>query len=153
MIIATGSCSRKFGDICYTFVIFITNISDFIVERLLTWLNEKNYPLYFFIVILVNCFLHFVCIYFLVGSRIHLLMTDPEYDMITSSNNKNSTDITQFISLRSKIRSMSIIKIINSTVSTNSTLRSRGSTINSFKSSNPCIKNGNGNANANANVV
>jgi len=107
MIIVTGSRSKKFGDICYTFVIFSTNISDFTTEHLLMMLNEKNYPIYFFLVILVNCFLHIICVYFLVGSRIHLLMTNPNYDFNDSSYG-SSTDLSQYVALRSKIRSMSI---------------------------------------------
>ncbi|ORX46467.1 hypothetical protein BCR36DRAFT_297677 [Piromyces finnis] len=128
MIIITGSRSRKFGDICYTFVIFITNISDFNVERLIVWLNEENYPLHFFIIIIFDCVLHFICVYFLVGSRIQLLLTNPEFDFVNSSN--NSSDDTQYIALRSRIRSMSILKFISSIGSTDtrkSMLRSTNS--------------------------
>jgi len=142
MIIATGSCSKKFGDICYTFVIFSTNISDFIVERLLHWLSDKEYPLYFFLVVLVNCSLHIICVYVLVGSRIHLLMTDPNFD--ASSSTSSTTDATQFIALRTKIRSISIIKKISTLVSSsnksnNSQMKSGENTINSFKFKEPSV--------------
>jgi len=142
MIIATGSCSKKFGDICYTFVIFSTNISDFIVERLLHWLSDKEYPLYFFLVVLVNCSLHIICVYVLVGSRIHLLMTDPNFD--ASSSTSSTTDATQFIALRTKIRSISIIKKISTLVSSsnksnNSQMKSGENTINSIKFKEPSV--------------
>ncbi|ORX59215.1 hypothetical protein BCR36DRAFT_401805 [Piromyces finnis] len=92
MIIATGSQSRKFGDICYTFVIFITNISDYIIERLITRLDGGDYyPLYFFITIAFNCLLHFICVYILVGTRISFLFTN------SNNNVFNSTDATQYI--------------------------------------------------------
>ncbi|ORX50026.1 hypothetical protein BCR36DRAFT_327497, partial [Piromyces finnis] len=105
MIIATGSHSKKFGDICYTFVIFSTNISDYLVNELIKKLDGKNYPLYFFLTILFNCFLHFACVYILIGSRVHLLITKPGFDMIDS----NGTDITQYVALRSKLKSMSML--------------------------------------------
>jgi len=144
MIVATGSRSKKFGDVCYTFVIFSTNISDFVTERLLTRLSDKNYPLYFFLVILVNCSLHFICIYFLVGSRIQLLMSDPEFDATTST--RNSKDITQYVALRSKIKSMSIYKrlsmaysfSVRNSISLNS--RNSRSTFTSYRTNSSTIR-------------
>ncbi|ORX59214.1 hypothetical protein BCR36DRAFT_408728 [Piromyces finnis] len=109
MIIATGSQSKKFGDICYTFVIFITNISDYIIERLITRLDGgDDYPLYFFITIVFNCLLHFICVYILVGSRISLLLNNPKFDFVSSTS--SSSDASQYVALRSRIKSMSILK-------------------------------------------
>ncbi|ORX50028.1 hypothetical protein BCR36DRAFT_327504 [Piromyces finnis] len=120
MIIATGSRSKKFGDVCYTFVIFGTNISDFLVERLITRLDGKEYyPLYFFVTVFFNCLLHFICVYILVGSRIHLLINNPNFDFVSSSNGTtNASDASQYVALRSRIRSMSIVKRYSSMIST-----------------------------------
>jgi len=138
MIIATGSCSKKFGDICYTFVIFSTNISDYIIEHTLTRINDNNYPLYFFLVILVNCFLHIFCVYILVGSRINLLMSNPEFDA-----NSASTDASQYIALRSKLRSMSIVRRISTIIPFSKSEQSNSSQTksddNSFRFSNPGV--------------
>jgi len=110
MIVATGSHSKKFGDICYTFVIFSTNISDYIVGRLITRLDGgDNYPLFFFITIIFSCLLHFICVYTLVGSRILLLMRGSR-NYSNSSTTNDSSDATQYIALRPGIRIMSIIK-------------------------------------------
>ncbi|ORX50027.1 hypothetical protein BCR36DRAFT_412519 [Piromyces finnis] len=115
MIIATGSRSKNFGDICYTFVIFSTNISDFLVERLITKLDGgDNYPLYFFLTILFNCFLHFSCVYVLVVSRIVLILLYPNSEKNTSQSNTNSyNDATQYIGLRFKLKNrISTLKYI-----------------------------------------
>ncbi|OUM63269.1 hypothetical protein PIROE2DRAFT_10238 [Piromyces sp. E2] len=149
MIIATGSRSKKFGDVCYTFVIFSTNISDFLTERLLMWLNEKNYPVYFFIISLYTCFVHFICVYFLVGSRIQLLMTNPNFDADVSSNG-TSDDITKFIALRSKTMSIlrrfsnsASLSIRNSILKSNCSQKKHEYTVtNSVKNSNPCFTAG-----------
>ncbi|ORX50030.1 hypothetical protein BCR36DRAFT_352923, partial [Piromyces finnis] len=118
MIIATGSRSSKFGDVCYTFVIFCTNISDYLVNELIKKLDGKNYPQYFFLTILFNCFLHFICVYVLIGSRIHLLMNNPEFD---TGGTNSTTDATQYVALRSKLRCMSIMS--GSRFTTNSNTR------------------------------
>jgi len=114
MIVATGSYSKKFGDICYTFVIFSTNISDYIVGRLITRLDGgDNYPLFFFITIIFSCLLHFICVYTLVGSRILLLMRGSR-NYSNSSTTNDSSDATQYIALRSRTKGMNILNNISS---------------------------------------
>jgi len=97
MIVITGSKSKKFGDIYYTFVIFITNISDYNIERLITRLGGDNYPLYFFITCIFNCFLHFICVYVLIGSRIQLLIINP--DLTNKISKKDSNDLRKYVTL------------------------------------------------------
>jgi len=132
-MVITGSHSKKFGDIYYTFVIFSTNISDFIVERLITCLDGDNYPLYFFITIAFNCFLHFICVYVLIGSRIELLMISPNIE----DTEKSKNDITDYVSMyNSKIKYSLLYKkfkrinenseqtkTYNNTVNNNNTIR------------------------------
>jgi len=140
MIIATGSHSKKFGDVCYTFVIFIINISDYLVERLITKLDGgSNYDIYFFLTVVFSCLLHFICVYILVGTRILLILTCPDYDFNTS---RRSGDASQYVALRSKIRSMSIFRRFDSvrsslsfTVNSHKLSRSSTSGTNSYGNS------------------
>jgi len=150
MIIATGSRSKNFGDVCYTFVIFITNISDFIINRLMKYLKEDGYPRYFFYTIIFNCVLHFICVHYLVGSRIQLLLFNPNFKFSskTKASHRSTLDITQYIALRSKTVSLSFIKKWfkkpssenNSSISSDSQIASEGS---AYRSSIPYTKTGN----------
>ncbi|OUM66410.1 hypothetical protein PIROE2DRAFT_6354 [Piromyces sp. E2] len=116
MIIATGSCSKKFGDIFYTFVIFCINISDYLVEHLITKLNGgSRYPLYFFLVISLSCFLHFACVFILVGMRIFLIMTNHYVDLFEESES-SSNDVSQYVALRSRINNRKINRIVNDSI-------------------------------------
>eukprot|EP00833_Pecoramyces_ruminatium_P005064 jgi/Orpsp1_1/1179096/evm.model.c7180000067907.1 len=115
MIIATGKSSKKFGDICYTFIIFILNISSFITKRLLEKLAHKNYEKYFLLIIIFNGLTTLLCIYVLVGSRVLLIcLSNGEY---TLKSNQNCTpkNITEFIPLKAKKKDLLFLmdKIIN----------------------------------------
>jgi len=112
MMVVTGSQSKKFGDVCYTLIIFSTNISDFIVERLITHLHGNNYSLYFFLTVIFSCFIHFICVYVLIGSRIKLLLINPDFDFNNSSK-KNTNDITEYVSLIKRKRKFLFFKSFN----------------------------------------
>jgi len=112
MMVVTGSQSKKFGDVCYTLIIFSTNISDYIVERLITYLHGDNYSLYFFLAISFSCFIHFICVYVLIGSRIKLLLINPDFDFDNSSK-KNSNDITEYVALIKNRRKFLLFKSLN----------------------------------------
>jgi len=112
MIIATGSCSKKFGDICYSFVIFIINISDFLEERLITRLDGKNnYKLYFFLTVVCSCILHLICVFTLVGKRILIIEKNRKFDLLSSKGSHTTEEISQFVAARSRIKSMSVNKM------------------------------------------
>ncbi|ORX79208.1 hypothetical protein BCR32DRAFT_294565 [Anaeromyces robustus] len=111
MIITTGNVVNKFGDICYTFVIFSLNIVDFISNRLLHKLYYSNFAFDYFIITLFKCIACLSCIYFLVGSRlIFIILYNPprtptlsrpcntnnysntNYNAQTNKNNNNNND-------------------------------------------------------------
>jgi len=100
MIISTGSNSKRFGDVCYTFVIFSLNISDFIVLRLVEKLSYKNFKNAFLLIVLFNCLAHFFCVYVLIGSRIVLVLLNPS--SLDSYGAKNSNDLKEFVPMRNK---------------------------------------------------
>jgi len=112
MIITTGQVSQKFGDICYTFVIFFLNISDFIVKRLLEKLSYENYDKYFLLIIIFNTVASALCIYTLVGSRLFLIIMYPGeigsngIKLVTSDNLDN---LAAFVPLISRKKYFSIL--------------------------------------------
>ena len=108
MMINTGRISKKFGDISYIFVIFILNIGDFIVSRLLEKLSHINYPRYFFLIMLFNCLVSFFCIYLLIGSRLLLILMFPEYINVNSII--KSSDLKDFIPLTSSKKYNKLLK-------------------------------------------
>jgi hypothetical protein len=112
MIITTGQVSQKFGDICYTFVIFFLNISDFIAERLLEKLSDENYEKYFLLIIIFNTVACFLCIYTLVGSRLYLIVMYPaELKNMTSQfvSSDNLGNFAAFVPLISRKRYFSVL--------------------------------------------
>jgi len=82
MTIRIGGKSKKFIDVCYLFVIFIINITNFNVKRLLLKIYHENYGKYFLMIALFNGLITLFCIYILVGSRIVcILYNSDEYTM------------------------------------------------------------------------
>lgn len=51
-----------------------------------------------------NCILHFICVHYLVGIRIQLLLNDRTFHDECLTN--NSTDPSQYVPLKSKVKSM-----------------------------------------------
>jgi len=80
MIIITGSNSKKFGDICYVFVVFIINVNDYMIDFMITCMDEPYFFSSFFLLTLYNDLLILVCVYLLVGSRIIVILIDPNCD-------------------------------------------------------------------------
>jgi len=70
MIITTSKFTKKFGDICFIYIIFVLNILDYLSKILLEKFHHQNYKKYFLFIILMNSFITFLCVYILVGSRI-----------------------------------------------------------------------------------
>lgn len=104
MIISTGKVSKKFGDICYIFITFVLNISDFFVERLFEKLNYINYEKFFLLIIFINGLVTLTCIYILVGSRVFFVMFfSDDYSLYELKENKNTPkNIIDFIPLKAK---------------------------------------------------
>eukprot|EP00833_Pecoramyces_ruminatium_P009272 jgi/Orpsp1_1/1183304/evm.model.c7180000084632.2 len=104
MIISTGRVSKKFGDICYIFITFVLNISDFFVERLFEKLNYINYEKFFLLIICINGLVTLTCIYILVGSRVFFVMFfSDDYSLYELKENKNTPkNIIDFIPLKAK---------------------------------------------------
>ncbi|ORX50033.1 hypothetical protein BCR36DRAFT_327522 [Piromyces finnis] len=108
MIITTGGKSKRFGDVCYTFVIFGLNISNFIVQRLLLTLSDEYFYSVFLLIVSFNCLTHFFCIHFLVGSRILLILLNPS--TVESNVSKvNTTYLKEFIPLKRNNAYVSLI--------------------------------------------
>jgi len=80
MIIITGSNSKKFGDICYVFVVFIINVNDYMIDFMISCLDETYFFSSFFLLTLYNDLLILICVYLLVGSRIIVILINPNYD-------------------------------------------------------------------------
>eukprot|EP00833_Pecoramyces_ruminatium_P009151 jgi/Orpsp1_1/1183183/evm.model.c7180000084202.1 len=116
MMITTGSVSKKFGDVCYIFVVFGLNISDFITNKFLQKFSHEHYNVLYLVVIILNGLVYFTCVYTLVGSRlIFVLLYASE-----STDNKNisSSDLKEFVPLNNdKNRYFSLIKKFKSIVS------------------------------------
>ncbi|ORY30270.1 hypothetical protein LY90DRAFT_512688 [Neocallimastix californiae] len=115
MMINTGRISRKFGDISYIFVIFILNISDFIVTRLLEKLSHINYPRYFFLIMLFNCLVSFFCIHLLIGSRLLFVLMFP--DNINANSILKSSDLKEFVPLTSRKKYNKLLKKFKENIS------------------------------------
>jgi len=120
MIIVTGRNAKRFGDISYTYIIFVLNIGQFITQTSIEKFKADHYPVYFFFVILFICFVTFACIYALVGSRVlTIILTPPEYDVV----NTNKYDLKDFVPLKPMGRYRSLIKYIKELTSISSSKR------------------------------
>jgi len=151
-IMVVGYFTKRFSEIYYTLAIFSTNVSNYIVERTIIRLGDTaNFPMYFFGTILFNSLIHFTCVYIFIGLRVHLLKDNPKFDL------GNSADITQYISLRSRLKHAHLIEKFNAISSSNgvysykpgsSQTKSGASGMSSFKASNSNIKSSNPNIRA-----
>jgi len=86
MIIITGNYSKKFGDICYVFVVFIININDYMINLMITRFDEEKFFKFYFLLTVYNDILILLCIYLLVGSRVLNILINPKFDNPRSSN-------------------------------------------------------------------
>ncbi|KAL6621355.1 hypothetical protein U3516DRAFT_862577 [Neocallimastix sp. 'constans'] len=132
MIIATGRNSKKFGDICYTFVIFILNINNFVTGSLIVLMSYEYWDLGFFLLILYNGVCCLFCIYMLVGSRLlFILITQDDIDV----SKYKSEDLKEFIPLKRTINKyLSLIKKVKnvrSYISSKTSIRSTSNNNNS----------------------
>jgi len=101
MIIATKDFSKNFGDVCYTFIIYVLNIVDFIIIRIMQKISHEHFSLYMLILFLINGLTYFGCEYFLVGSRLVFIILYPE--AFDEDNDKVlNSNLTEFISTKSK---------------------------------------------------
>lgn len=115
MIINTGRISRKFGDVSYTIVIFILNISDFLVTRLMEKLSHENYPQYFLLIMIFNGLITLFCVYILVGSRLLFIYLFPsELNSMSGTNIISASDLMDFLPLKaSKNKYISLLDRVN----------------------------------------
>ncbi|ORX50029.1 hypothetical protein BCR36DRAFT_412521 [Piromyces finnis] len=155
MAIYTGTLSKRFLDISYIFVIYTTNIADYIVERLITRLKgSMYYPMFILLIVLFHCIVHFNCVYLLIGLRIYFIKKNPRYNF----DNIYNTNVAQLIPLKYKTKTMSVFRrfsVLSSTSSFNNnpSIRSGGASgyntnykagsqaAASFKTSNSNIRN------------
>ncbi|ORY44994.1 hypothetical protein LY90DRAFT_671562 [Neocallimastix californiae] len=119
MIICTGSFSKKFGDICYVFVVFLINVNDFMINFMITIFDEGVFFKFFFLLTIYNDIMVLFCIYFLVGSRVLNILINPKYDNVRGS----SVDLRKYISLNFSLFTAKTLINSNKT-NKNSTLRS-----------------------------
>jgi len=127
MVIITGNYSKKFGDICYIFVVFIININDYMINLMITRFDEESFFKFYFLLTVYNDVMILICIYLLVGSRVLNIFINPKFDNPRSSN----VDLKKYIPINLSLFS----KNSNSSdVSTDNTIRN--STLNSN-----CCKN------------
>eukprot|EP00833_Pecoramyces_ruminatium_P016399 jgi/Orpsp1_1/1190431/evm.model.d7180000078936.1 len=98
LIIATGSKSKHFGDICYVFVIFFLNVEDFITEVTLYNIRSEPFPRDYFIITIINCLTCLFCIHMLVGSRLLYVIQNPS---VFRKNGKYVTaNLQEFIPMK-----------------------------------------------------
>ncbi|ORX77385.1 hypothetical protein BCR32DRAFT_270674 [Anaeromyces robustus] len=107
MIITTERQAKSYGDISYTYIIFVINISEFIITSFSQKMSHEHYSFYFFLLVLYICVVTFVCIYILVGARVLLIiLTISEFNPTNNSN----YDLREFIPLKaSRKRYFSLI--------------------------------------------
>jgi len=133
MIICTGSFSKKFGDICYVFVVFFMNVNDFMINFMITIFDEGIFFKFFFILTIYNDIMVLFCIYILVGSRVLNILINPKYDSVRGS----SVDLKKYVTLNFSLFSRSSNKTMNgsnSTLNKNSSIsRNRESTVPTLK--------------------
>ncbi|OUM63734.1 hypothetical protein PIROE2DRAFT_9672 [Piromyces sp. E2] len=96
--------SKKFGDICYVFVVFIINVNDFMIDLMISFMDEQYFYSFYFLLTVYNNVMILVCVYLLVGSRIIVIFLNPNYDKRVSSND----NIKNFIPLNLSIMSTMI---------------------------------------------
>jgi len=99
MIITTGNVSKRFGDICYVFIVFLLNIVDFIVERLLQKLSHEYYPQLLFLIFIFNAISYFLCVYYLVGSRLIFILSS---EFMEKEQTVSVEDLSHFVGLKSR---------------------------------------------------
>jgi len=148
MIITTERSARNFGDISYIYIIFVINISEFIVTSFSQKLSHEHYPLYYFLLVLYICVVTLLSLYVLVGARVLLvILTVSEFNI---SNNSN-IDLKEFIPLKpSRGRYMSLMKRIKD-VATHTFTRSNQSRSNMSNNNYSNINDNNDNSNMNIN--
>jgi ABC-type glycerol-3-phosphate transport system substrate-binding protein len=134
MIICTGSFSKKFGDICYVFVVFLINVNDFMINFMITIFDEGVFFKFFFLLTIYNDIMVLFCIYFLVGSRVLNILINPKYDNVRGS----SVDLRKYISLNFSLFTAKTLINSNKT-NKNSTLRSNRESNTSTLKSNTVI--------------
>jgi len=79
MIIITGSHSKKFEDIYFLFVVFIINVNDYMIDFIISCFDETYFFSSFFLLTLINDLIILVCVFLLVGSRIIVILFNPNY--------------------------------------------------------------------------
>eukprot|EP00833_Pecoramyces_ruminatium_P012403 jgi/Orpsp1_1/1186435/evm.model.d7180000050574.1 len=114
MITTAGRNARKFGDIRYTYIIFIMNITQFITQSYIQKFSMENYPKRFFSTIIFLCLVYFLCIYILVGARVlFIMLVGSTLDMKSSSK----YDLKEFVSLKSLGQYRKFINMIKESLS------------------------------------
>jgi len=110
LIISAGNYSKNFGDICYTFVVFILNINDFIMGILMSALSYKYFKVGFLLIMTYSCISALFCMYLLVGSRLIFILTINEFNSNRFTRMKMD-DLKDFIPLKfNKHQYMDLIK-------------------------------------------
>jgi len=83
-------------DISYIYIIVILNISDHVFNNYIYRITVEDFPVYFFIFTLINCIIHAICLYILIGSRLLLLIT------LRNEMNGNNNDLKDFVPMSTK---------------------------------------------------